>query len=118
VVVHADFAVEREALDDSTTLARVQGEIDMATTPDFAEPLLRLAESGKRGLIVDLTDVTFMGASGLHVLEDVQARLRRGGGRLAVVAPRGIPLRVLKLTGSDRALGVVDSVDAARAKLG
>jgi len=118
VVVRADFAVEREALDDSTTLARVQGEIDMATTPELAEPLLRLAESGTRALIVDLTAVTFMGASGLHVLEQVQAHLRRSGGALAVVAPGGIPLRVLKLTGAERALGVVDSVDAARARLG
>jgi anti-sigma B factor antagonist len=117
VISGVDFAVEREPLDDSVSLARVQGEIDMATTPDLAEPLLRLAESGKRGLIVDLSDVTFMGASGLHVLEEVQSRLRRSGGQLVVVAPGGVPLRVLKVTGTERALGVVDSLEAARAKL-
>jgi anti-anti-sigma factor len=117
VVIGVDFAVERETLDGSIVLARVQGEIDMATTHELAGPLLRIVEAGTRGLIVDLSDVTFMGASGLHVLEEVQAQLRHAGGQLAVVAPGGIPLRVLKLTGTDRLLGVVDSFEAARAKL-
>ena len=60
----------------------------------------------------------FMGAAGLHALEELQEAMRRRGGDLAVVAPGGIPLRVLEVTGMDAVLGVVPGITAARDRLG
>ena len=47
----------------------------------------------------------------------LQDTLRHRGGELAVVAPGGIPLRVLDVTGKAAVLGVVASVDAALERL-
>jgi anti-anti-sigma factor len=116
--VGARFAIDVETIDDGIVVAHVRGEIDMATTPGLVERLLPVAESAPSGMAVDLSQVTFMGAAGLHALEEFQHTLRRHGGRLAVVAPGGIPLRVLKVTRMTQALAVVPTMDAARLKLG
>ena len=117
MVVRAQFGVEVESLDESTVVVRVVGEIDMSTTPDLLDRALPAAESGPPGVVVDLSAVAFMGAAGLHVLEELQARLRRRGGELAVVAPGGIALRVIEITGMAGPLGVAPSLAAARARL-
>jgi anti-anti-sigma factor len=112
------LGVEVEALDESIAVARVRGEVDMSTTGSLLERLLPAAESGPLGLAVDLTHVAFMGAAGIHALEEVKASLARRGGKLAVIAPGGIPLRVLEVTRLKRTLGVVPTLDAARIALG
>ena len=48
---------------------------------------------------LDLTDVTYIGSVGVRLLVELRDELRRGGGRLEVVAPAGtIARRVLDLT--------------------
>lgn len=118
VVVGSRLGIEVEALDERVGVAYVRGEIDMSTTSALLERLLPAAESGPPGLVVDLSDVGFMGAAGIHALEEVKASLARRGGKLAVVAPGGIPLRVLEVTGTRRTFGVVPTLDAARIALG
>ena len=117
MVVGAQFEVEVESLDEGVVVVRVSGEIDMSTTPGLIDRVRPLAESGPRGMVVDLSGVGFMGAAGLHVLERLQSTLRRRGGELAVAAPGGIALRVLEITESTETLGVVPTVEAARARL-
>jgi len=118
VVVGSRLGIEVETLDERIAVAHVRGEVDMSTTPALLERLLPAAESGPTRLVVDLSGVAFMGAAGIHALEEVKASLIRRGGKLAVVAPGGIPLRVLEVTRMKRALGVVPTVDAARISLG
>jgi anti-sigma B factor antagonist len=118
VAVGTQLAIELESLEESVVVVRIAGEIDMSTTPELVERLLPAAESGLRGLVVDLSGVGFMGAAGIHVLEQLQDALRRRGGELAVVAPGGIPLRVLEITKLAGPLGAVPTIEAARARLG
>jgi len=118
VVVGSRLKVDVELLDGDVVLVRVGGEIDMSTTPELVDTALHAAESGPSRMVVDLSDTSFMGAAGLHVLEQLQETLRHRGGDLAVVAPGGIPLRVLEVTGMAAAFGVVPSLEAARERLG
>lgn len=111
------FAVEVDLRDERVAVVRVAGDIDMSTTPELIERALPVAESGPPGMVVDLAGVDFMGAAGLHVLEELQERLRHRGGDLAVVVTGGIPLRVLEVTGTTAALGAVPSLAAARDRL-
>jgi anti-anti-sigma factor len=72
----------------------VAGEIDISTTPVLNAYLLNAAytTSGKGGidLVVDLSAVTFMDASGLTVLLRADHRARRAGGRLRLAAPTAL----------------------------
>jgi anti-anti-sigma factor len=91
-----------------------QGDIDVATVPEFRETLADAAERAAEGLVVDLSDVAFIDSSGLRVIIEVNEQLRRERRQLAVVAPRGTAAAVvLTLAGLRRTLAVFDSRRAA-----
>jgi anti-sigma B factor antagonist len=82
-----DFSIFDVAADDDTTVVNVAGEIDMDTGPAFQDGLLRAIGAGRGGLIVDLSQATFLDSSALTSLVNAFDRLRRqGGGKLAIVA--------------------------------
>jgi anti-sigma B factor antagonist len=46
----------------------VEGEVDMFTSPNLRDKLLPFFEKGVKGVIVDLTGVSFMDSSGIATL--------------------------------------------------
>ncbi|MBY6540513.1 STAS domain-containing protein [Rhodococcus sp. BP-349] len=46
----------------------VGGEIDMSTTPELREVLARVAARGHEDVVLDLSDVTFLGSAGAVLL--------------------------------------------------
>jgi anti-sigma B factor antagonist len=82
-----DFSIVDGAADGDTTVVNVTGEIDMETGPAFQRGLLHAIGAGRSGLIVDLSQASFMDSSALTSLVNAFDRLRQhGGGRLAIVA--------------------------------
>src|SRR3954453_396 len=82
-----DFSILDVAADADTTVVNVTGEIDMETGPAFQRGLLSAIGAGRGGLIVDLSQATFMDSSALTSLVNAFDNLRKhGGGRLAIVA--------------------------------
>jgi anti-anti-sigma factor len=73
--------------EDSPPVLHVAGELDIATAGQLGAALER-AVSADPALVVDLGDVTFVDAAGLHVILQVAQR-RNGGPPLVVLnAPR------------------------------
>ena len=82
-----DFSIFDLASAGDTTVVNVTGEIDMETGPAFQRGLLHAIGAGRHGLIVDLSQATFMDSSALTSLVNAFDSLRKqGGGRLAIVA--------------------------------
>jgi anti-anti-sigma factor len=82
-----DFSIFDIAADDDTTVVNVAGEIDMDTGPKFQQGLLQAIGAGRGGLIVDLSQATFLDSSALTSLVNAFDNLRKqGGGKLAIVA--------------------------------
>jgi anti-sigma B factor antagonist len=82
-----DFSIVDGAADGDTTVVNVTGEIDMETGPAFQRGLLHAIGAGRSGLIVDLSQASFMDSSALTSLVNAFDRLRQhGGGHLAIVA--------------------------------
>jgi anti-sigma B factor antagonist len=79
-------------------VCRVAGEIDLLTVSTLANVLDDLSKRRVRGVIVDLTDVTYCAAAGVRVLLDATARARWAGQRLAVVIANLTVARVLRAT--------------------
>lgn len=78
-----------------TAVLRVIGEVDVATSGRLQARLLDLLEPRRavpvRCLVVDLAGVSFLDLTGLRVLLDAEAGLRRHGGRLLLRSPnRGV----------------------------
>ena len=70
-----------------TTIVDVAGEIDMDTGPAFQQGLMHALGAGRGGLVVDLSQATFLDSAALTSLVNAFDSLRKqGGGKLAIVA--------------------------------
>jgi anti-anti-sigma factor len=86
-------------LKDGLTIAVVQGEIDIATVQRFSTDLSRGLALSTRGMVVDLTGVGFMDASGLSALVHARNSADLRGRRLTLFAPRPQLRKLLRLIG-------------------
>jgi anti-sigma B factor antagonist len=68
------------------TVVDVTGEIDMETGPSFQRGLLRAIGAGRGGLIIDLSQASFMDSTALTSLVNTFDQLRSDGTALAIVA--------------------------------
>jgi anti-anti-sigma factor len=97
-----DFGVAVEG-DGGRTVVWVRGEVDIGTAPALRRALsdarIRQCRAGEtEPLVVDLSDVTFMGATGLGVLANALVHARSFGSDLVLRNPSPMTLRVLDLT--------------------
>jgi anti-sigma B factor antagonist len=106
-------SVRTARVHDQVPVTTVHGEIDM-----YTEPLIQNAVSAQLAakpevLVLDLTEVVFMGSAGLNLLivNHVQALVQ--GTRLVVVAGDGFVRRVLALGGVDKVLELHQDLESA-----
>ena len=86
------------------TVARLRGDLDIATIPALREQLAGVLGPGVRLLIIDLSEVSFCGAAGLAMLTGTQRRARARGITVRLAAPRPQTAELLRITGLDRSL--------------
>ena len=81
-----------------TTEVRVTGEVDIATNPTFDAALDAARGAGVHLLEMDLSQVTFMGSSGLAALLRAQRLMRDCGARLVLLRPSRAVTDLLEMT--------------------
>jgi anti-sigma B factor antagonist len=91
----------------------VQGEVDLYTSSQLREAIVRLTEEGETRIVVDLYNVSFMDSSGLGVLVAGLKRARERGGELALVFGEGSVQKVFGITGLDKIFPTYRSVGEA-----
>jgi anti-sigma B factor antagonist len=114
------FGRLRVTVDDREhyALVTVAGEVDVTTGSQLREPLHELVEQRKHRHVVDLREVTFLDSTGLGILVSDHKRLRdRDGSLHVVVTTPGIVSRVFRLTGVDRVVPLVETVEEAEKAL-
>jgi anti-anti-sigma factor len=96
-------------------VAALQGEIDISNADPLAQCLGELPNQSV-GLVVDLTEVSYLDSSGVSLLHNLATRLGQRAQGLVVVSPQAsAPYRVLKLTEfTTRAPVVADIQEAIR----
>ena len=76
----------------------INGEVDISNIDSIAEVIHSLPNV-QDGLLIDLTDVSFLDSSAVSLLHDLAMRLRNRAQRLIVVSPpESPPRRILELT--------------------
>jgi anti-sigma B factor antagonist len=101
---------------DSATVLRVAGELDLLTTPTFAQVCERELAKRPAVLVIDLTGVTFLASVGMSAMVAADA----AGGehtKVRVVTGSRDTLRPFRVTGLDSALSMYPSLPAALADL-
>jgi len=98
--------------DGSALVAHVRGEIDTLTAPLLRTELdARLPEASL--VVLDLTEVTFLGSAGLAVLGAAKDQVERNGKTLKLVCGSRIVTRALEATGLLSLFEVADGVPEA-----
>jgi anti-sigma B factor antagonist len=109
------FTVEDAAIDETTHVVEVTGELDLYSAPELKTHVLGAIESGKSRIVVDLTKSTFIDSTTLGVLVGARKRLREHDGSLAVVCPDPEKLALFEMTGLDRVFSIHENRTAALA---
>jgi anti-sigma B factor antagonist len=89
------------------------GELDMVGIADVRDELLGVLRAAPPVLVVDLTEVTFVGSAALSALVDAHRAATRTS--LRIVAADRRTLRPIQLTALDQVLAVYPTVAAALA---
>ena len=95
-----------------TVHVKLQGELDISTAGPLEDNLQRVEADGPSLLVVDLSRLDFMDSTGLRLLISADQRARAEGRRFVLVRGNDIVQRVLRLTGLDERLEIVDEPGA------
>ncbi|WP_422743203.1 STAS domain-containing protein [Mycobacterium sp. WMMD1722] len=102
--------VIRESTRNGALVLQVSGTVDMVTGPKFHAAVESALGAAPKVLVIDLSEVTFLAAAGLHVLD--VARAAAGDSTVfAVVADGPATVRPIELTGLDGVLGLYPTID-------
>ena len=108
-----NFSISDRAVDDTTHVIELGGEVDLYTAPEFKERMIELIEAGRTRLVVDLSHATFIDSTTLGVLVGGVKRLRPAGGTMALVSTDPSITKIFEITGLDRVFAIHGSREEA-----
>jgi anti-sigma B factor antagonist len=126
------YVISDDTMDEDVAIIALAGEVDFDASPNLRERIFSHIKSGRRRLMLDLTDVTFIDSTAVGVLISAVTRLREsGGGSLAVVCPErqrsisvvvpgggpNVVRQVFEVTGLDAGVAVCSTRDEALSEL-
>nr|WP_203471331.1 STAS domain-containing protein [Mycolicibacterium chubuense] len=97
---------------DGVVVVAAVGAIDMLTAPQLQDLISDAAARRPAGLIIDMTDVDFLGSAGMQVLMTTRKHIGDGT-RFAVVADGPATSRPLKITGVSDFVELFSTLDVA-----
>jgi anti-sigma B factor antagonist len=101
---------------DDVVVARIEGEIDMSNAQPIGNRLRDLLTNRSVALIVDLGPTSYLDSSGIALMFALVDELRRRQQQLKLVVPEGSQLlRVVTITGLDRAVPTYETLESALA---
>jgi len=109
VAIPDEFEVTAETAREGALVIGVTGDLDLATSSRFTDALA--AATASPHVVIDLTSCTFLDSSGVRAVVQALREITDGGRRVDVVAASAAILRVLEITGVDRAVSVHPSLD-------
>ena len=110
------FAIHRNTVDGSSVVT-ASGEIDLSTAAAFEAQLAGAVEDTTRGVVVDLSGVTFMDSTALSALVHCFERQRARLERLTLVSADSRVTTLLEVTRLDRILEVFPTRAEALARV-
>jgi anti-sigma B factor antagonist len=108
-----NFTLTTEKTDAGTAVIALTGEVDLYTAPELKQELVRVIDAGARGIVVDMTNTTFIDSTTLGVLISGVKRLRPTGGSVELVVTDRNIRKIFEITGLDRVFSLHEERAAA-----
>jgi anti-sigma B factor antagonist len=106
------FAVGHRVLDDRTCVVSVEGDLDLASTPELKWTLLDLLEKRYGHYVIDLSQLTHMDSMGLGVLVGFRKHVD-GTAHLALAGLPATQRKLLEMTGLDECFDSFGTLEEA-----
>jgi anti-sigma B factor antagonist len=97
-----EFKLATADLGNGVYTVSVAGEVDLATAPELKEGLAEVVNNGAWGVLVDLSNASFIDSTTLGVLMGAVKRLRPAGGELAIACHDANIRKIFEITLLDR----------------
>jgi anti-sigma B factor antagonist/stage II sporulation protein AA (anti-sigma F factor antagonist) len=99
---------------DGILVVRLEGEIDLSNSRELRASLLREMSNSLLGLIIDLTDVTYLDSAGIRAIFELREDLDTRGQEIRLVVPRtSIVATALDLVDARGSVGIFSDTEAA-----
>ena len=101
-------------LEPDITVVELSGKLALGRESQRIESLVEeLVKRGTQRVIVDMSGVDYIDSAGIGMVALAAGKLKEVGGKLAVVAPDGRVLQLLKLTQMNTIVAVRSTVEEA-----
>ena len=100
------FLVETIGDVETIPIIAVHGQADLHTAPQLRAAITTVLERGAAGLVIDLSEASFIDSMTLGVLLGAVKRLRPSGGRVSVVCTDSHIRRIFEITLLDRVFSI------------
>jgi anti-anti-sigma factor len=108
------MGIRYEDVNDGVRRIHLSGRLDTVGSEQIAGEFAGLAASAQRGLVVHLSEVTFLSSMGIRALiAAAKAQQARGGRMVLHVDGNDVVLRTLEATGVGELIPVYDDEDEA-----
>lgn len=98
---------------DSVTLLRISGRIDANSSSVLETELNSILNSGKKKILLDFSDVSYISSSGLRVLLSVLKKIKSIDGRMKLAGLKPFVLSVFKISGFTEIFEIYDDEKSA-----
>ncbi len=102
---------------DGNHVILLEGEADAFTAPVAKDALEKALRAGANGIVVDLTEVTFIDSTMLAIFIDANKLLRARGGVFGIASADEHIRKVFRITGLDGIIRVYESASEAVSSL-
>jgi stage II sporulation protein AA (anti-sigma F factor antagonist) len=97
-----------------TLIAYLDGDIDHHSSRDIKEKIdYELLKPITRNLVMDFENVSFMDSSGIGIIFGRYNNVKNFGGKMGIASLSDNLLRIIKLSGADRYVGIYDKTHNA-----
>ena len=110
------MTISTESMEGGITRVVLEGRLDIQGAAAIDLKMNVLAGSSKF-LLVDLTNVTFIGSMGLRSIVVPAQAMRRRGGKMALLSPAPMVEEVLKASNIQEVIPIVYDLESAAAVL-
>jgi anti-sigma B factor antagonist len=93
---------------EDARVVRVTGEIDLTTVPALRRELDAAREEAAATVLLDLSGVTFIDSSGLHLLLEASRSSALSDWGFSVMRPSDVVQRLIEVSGTEDLLTMVD----------
>jgi len=99
-----------------TTIFRIEGNIDMGTSPDVKRYFNKIVEDKIKDVIINLEKVDYMDSSGLATFVEMFKNIRRYEGRMKLVKPSKKVKGLFEITKLDKLFEIFDNEEEVLGK--